>query len=289
MQTVFIWPNNAKEKIEDAIAEVCAVLHELGARIVLPWETQELRLGIDGVTYAPQAEGIAACDFIVSLGGDGTILRIAELAALYEKPLIGINLGHVGFMTELERGEFKKIGKILAGEYSMENRMMLDLIVQRNGRTLYQQTALNDVVLAKTNPFRVVRVEVCADGVPVMSFLGDGAIIATPTGSTAYSLAAGGPVIEPSAENLSVIPVCAHDLRAKAFVFAPEREISVAASSTDGIGARVAADGRSGVELLPGDRVLVRRSQRVTRLIRVKGRSFYHVLREKLSNGGAGA
>ncbi len=289
MQTVFIWPNSAKEKIGDAIEETCTVLRELGARVVLPWETQDLGLSLDSVTYAPQAEGVAACDFIVSLGGDGTILRIAELAAMYEKPLIGVNLGHVGFMTELEHGELPKIGKILAGKYCMENRMMLDLVVQRNGRTLYQQTALNDVVLAKTNPFRVVRVEVRADGVPVMSFLGDGAIIATPTGSTAYSLAAGGPVIEPSAENLSVTPVCAHDLRAKAFVFAPEREISVAASSTDGIGICVAADGRSGVELLAGDRVLVRRSRRVTRLIRVKGRSFYHILREKLSNGGAGA
>lgn len=288
MQTVFIWPNSAKEKIGDAIMETCTVLLELGARVVLPWETQELALSLDGVAYAPQAEGVAACDFIVSLGGDGTILRIAELAAMYEKPLIGVNLGHVGFMTELEHGELKKIGKILVGKYCMENRMMLDLVVQRNGRTLYQQTALNDVVLAKTNPFRVVRVEIRADGVPVMSFLGDGAIIATPTGSTAYSLAAGGPVLEPSAENLSVTPVCAHDLRAKSFVFAPEREISVSASSTDGIGICVAADGRSGVELLPGDRVLVRRSRRVTRLIRVKGRSFYHILREKLSNGGAG-
>lgn len=287
MQTVFIWPNNGKQHIGEAVTETARLLARFGAQALLPCESMELGLPLEGVQYVTQADGIEHCDFIVALGGDGTILRIAELAALYEKPLIGVNLGHVGFMTELEYSELRKIEKVLAGKFSIDERMMLDLTVLRGGKPLYRQTALNDVVLTKLNPFRVIQIDIRADGVPVTSFRGDGVIIATPTGSTAYSLSAGGPVLESSAENLAVTPVCAHALQAKAFVFSPEREISIAAKGPDGMSACVAADGRSGIELGAGDRVLVRRSALTTRLIRVKGRSFYHILRQKLSNGGS--
>lgn len=288
-QTVFIWPNSGKANMAEAVAETSRLLGSLGAQVLLPMESHELGVDEPFVHYMTQEEGTASADFIVSLGGDGTILRIAELAALHEKPLIGVNLGHVGFMTELEYPELRKIQKVLAGKYSIDSRMMLDLTVQRSGKVFYKQAALNDVVLTKCNPFRVIQVEIRADGVPVTSFRGDGVIIATPTGSTAYSLAAGGPVLEPAAENLAVTPVCAHALQAKSFVFSPEREISIAAQGPDGICVCVAADGRSGVDLQPGDRVLVRRSPLVTRLIRVKGRSFYHLLKYKLSNEGAGS
>lgn len=289
MQTVFIWPNSGKTDICDAAAEACDLLTGLDARVLLPLESRSLGIPAPDAQYVSAEEGAEQCDFIICLGGDGTILRVAELAARHAKPLIGVNLGHVGFMTELERGEMHKIGKILSGKYYIDSRMMLELSVRRGSEIIFCQHALNDVILTKSNPFRIIQIEIRADGVPVTAFGGDGVIIATPTGSTAYSLSSGGPVIEPSAENIAITPICAHNLQARSFVFAPEREICIAAAGPDGSSVSLAADGQSGVEILPGDRVFVRRSALMTRLIRVKGRSFYHLLKYKLSNGGVQA
>lgn len=289
MQTVLIWPNSVKSDIGLATEETCRLLHALGSRILLPEESRGPVISVDGVRYMPAEQAVQAADFIVCLGGDGTILSVAGLAAKYAKPLIGVNLGHVGFMTELERGEIKKIEKIVAGKYHIDSRMMLELSVRRGEQTIYTQTALNDVILAKRNPFRVIQVEIRADGVPVTAFSGDGVIVATPTGSTAYSLSAGGPIIEPCAENIIVTPVSPHDLQARSFVFAPAREICIAASGPDALAVSLSADGSGGMELQADDRVFIRRSALMTQLIRVKGRSFYHLLKYKISNGGARA
>lgn len=289
MDTVFIWPNTGKKNIGDAVAACCALLQSRGVAVLLPEESRALGVNIGGARYVPQDQGVAACNFIVSLGGDGTILRIAELAARHSKPLIGVNLGHVGFMTELEYGELAMISRIFDGKFSIDSRMMLELRVVRRGAVLLFQYALNDVTVTKLNPFRVIRADIEADGEMVSSFLGDGVIIATPTGTTAYSLAAGGPVIEPTAENIAVTPVCAHDLRAKSFVFSPQREICITAYGPDNTGVCVSTDGRRGIDLLPGDQVVVRKAKLATQLIRVKGNSFYHLLRNKLSGGGASA
>lgn len=287
MKTVFIWPNTEKVNIGEAVSRCCALLVKMHAVILLPHEMCDIGVFQSDIRFVTPEVGVQKCDFIVSLGGDGTILRIAELAAKEGKPLIGINIGHVGFMTELEYTEIASIEKIFAGEYCIDNRMMLDLCVMRDGNELIRQTALNDVTITKMDPFRVIRLNIDADGVPVSSFSGDGVIIATPTGSTAYSLSAGGPIIEPSAENIAVTPVCAHNLYAKSFVFSPQRVISVSATEPDHTNVCASADGRNVMDLLPGDRISIFKSNRSTQLIRVKGKSFYDILREKLSDGGS--
>lgn len=286
MKTVFISTNMRKAGVYDAAVEICAVLRECGARILM--SAQARALGMEGceITYMESAQAAASADFIISLGGDGTILRIAREAADYQTPLLGINIGHVGFMTELERGEIGLIREIFQENYTVDSRMMLELNVLRDGKSIYCQTALNDVTVTKSNPFHVIQLDISADSVPVTAFRGDGVIIATPTGTTAYSLAAGGPIIEPSAENIAVTPICPHALQAKSFVFAPSREIAVIASGLDGSAVCVSADGDSGIAVRPDDVVIVRRSRRDTRLLRIKGKSFYHILRKKLSDGG---
>lgn len=286
MKTVLISPNLRKNGIVSAIKEVCAVLAPYGTRILMPSQALALALELPQIEYMDVEQAAAQASFIVALGGDGTILRIARAAAAYGVPLIGVNLGHVGFMTELERSEIERIRALLEGEYTIDSRMMLEVCVRRDGRDVYRQTALNDVTVTKHNPFHVIQLDIYADGVPVTGFRGDGVIIATPTGTTAYSLAAGGPVIEPIAENIAVTPVCAHAMWAKSFVFAPDREIAVTASGLDGSAVCVSADGDNGVEVRPDDVVIVRRAQQDTRLIRLKGKSFYHILRQKLSDGG---
>lgn len=232
--------------------------------------------------YMETSEAVRLADAAVVLGGDGTMLRIARAAAQNELPLLGINVGHVGFMTELEPAELGEMRGLLAGEYSIDSRMMLHVAVERHGRVVYENDALNDIVIAKGTAFRVVRVGISADGEEVTRFNGDGVIAATPTGSTAYGLSAGGPVIEPSAENLAVIPICAHALAAKSFVFAPERTLAITARCEGGSEVFISADGGQGFAVRPDDRVLITRSALRTRLIRLKGNSFYRILQQKL-------
>ena len=286
MKSVFISPNLEKNGIHCALQETCRILSACGVRILLPPQAQGIELEGAGAQYLPAETAIPQADFVISLGGDGTILRIARQAALHKVPLLGINIGHVGFMTELEREEIGLVQKVLQEEYTIDSRMMLELSILRDGHMVYSQTALNDVTVTKHNPFHVISLDICADSVPVTSFQGDGVVISTPTGSTAYSLAAGGPVIEPSAENIEVTPICPHAMQAKSFIFSPEREIAVTASGRDGGVVCVAADGDGGLEVHPEDVVIVRRSKLDTRLIRIKGKRFYHVLRQKLSDGG---
>lgn len=171
--------------------------------------------------------------------------------------------------------------KLFKGYYTIDSRMMLHVSVIRGQRVVYENDALNDVVLAKGAAFRVVRVCISADDEEVTRFSGDGVIIATPTGSTAYGLSAGGPVIEPRAENTVVIPICAHALTAKSFVFAPERRITLAAACEGGE-VCISADGGQSFAVLPDDRVVITRSALRTRLVRLKGLSFYQILQQKL-------
>lgn len=286
MRTIFIYPNLRKESARAILPAVCEQLHGEDVQLILPNQlrssTHEMHDEVMALDYMETSEAVRLADAAVVLGGDGTMLRIARAAAQNELPLLGINVGHVGFMTELEPAELGEMRGLLAGEYSIDSRMMLHVAVERHGRVVYENDALNDIVIAKGTAFRVVRVGISADGEEVTRFNGDGVIAATPTGSTAYGLSAGGPVIEPSAENLAVIPICAHALAAKSFVFAPERTLAITARCEGGSEVFISADGGQGFAVRPDDRVLITRSALRTRLIRLKGNSFYRILQQKL-------
>ena len=286
MRTIFIYPNLRKESARAILPAVCEQLHGEDVQLILPNQlrssTHELHDEVMALDYMETSEAVRLADAAVVLGGDGTMLRIARAAAQNELPLLGINVGHVGFMTELEPAELGEMRGLLDGKYSIDSRMMLHVAVERHGRVVYENDALNDIVIAKGTAFRVVRVGISADGEEVTRFNGDGVIAATPTGSTAYGLSAGGPVIEPSAENLAVIPICAHALAAKSFVFAPERTLAITARCEGGSEVFISADGGQGFAVRPDDRVLITRSALRTRLIRLKGNRFYRILQQKL-------
>ena len=265
MKSFFIYPNMRKGDAVALVPQVCARLRRDGVRLILPMQMRAAAPEVPGADYMETDEAIRVADAAVVLGGDGTMLRIARAAAQNDVPLLGVNVGHVGFMTELEPGELGEMEKLFDGYSSIDSRMMLHVSVIRNQRVVYENDALNDIVIAKGTAFRVVRVCISADDEEVTSFNGDGVIVATPTGSTAYGLSAGGPVIEPSAENMAVIPICAHALTAKSFVFSPERRIMLTASCEGGSEVFVSADGGQSFAVRPDDRVIITRSPLRTR------------------------
>lgn len=227
-------------------------------------------------------------EFVVVLGGDGTFLRAARAAAPYGVPALGVNLGHLGFLTEIEANElFPALEGFLAGQYMIEERMMLRAVIRREGQELEPFLALNDIVIAKGPLARLVRLRVHVSGTLVATYPADGVITATPTGSTAYSLSAGGPITEPNLDVILVTPICPHTFYSRPLVVAPDRTVQVAVLENQG-GTALTIDGQTGFQLQTGDEVLISRASEVARLLRREGFRFYDVLRQKLTESGRG-
>lgn len=227
-------------------------------------------------------EELPGADMIICFGGDGTILHAAHDATPHGIPLLGVNMGSMGFMAELERGELSLLSRLAVGDYRLEERMMLDVRIFRGERLIQEDVALNDAVFSNGSVARVAEVEIRADDMLAESFSGDGVIIATPTGSTAYSMSAGGPIIEPTARSIIITPVCAHRLTARSMVLDPGRTISVCLPRGSRKHLFLAVDGGKAVRLTATERVELRRSERCTRLVRLTGRNFYQVINQKL-------
>lgn len=225
---------------------------------------------------------LADADFLVCFGGDGTILHAAKDASSFGVPIIGVNMGSVGFMAELEQSELLQLTRLISGEYTLENRMLLDVRVIRDGRTLFRSTALNDAVVTKGAVARVIDLQVSSDKVLVAHIFGDGVIMATPTGSTAYSLSAGGPIVEPTAENIIMTPISAHTIQAKAMVLDKSRLIDVMVPKQSRKTAYLSVDGGKAFKLFSGDTVQVSRSKRSLCLVKFFEKSFYELINQKL-------
>ncbi len=285
IKNVLIWPNTGKKGIAYAIRQAAEIVREFGAQPILTECAIETGVKTDGFFVYSLKRAMTEADIVLVLGGDGTILAMAKDAAPYQVPILGVNLGHVGFMSELEFPELRLISRVFSGDYTIDSRMMLDVEVVRGGEIVYRTMALNEAIIKTGSIFRISLLDILCDREAVCSLHGDGVIIATPTGSTAYSLAAGGPIIEPSAENISVVPICPHGMQAKSYLFSPHREICVRPRFFNDATIFVSSDGRRGFELTDGDYVYVSKAAFDTRLIRVKGNSFYSLLNEKLSIG----
>jgi len=266
--------------------EASRVLEHAGARTVmcLPFQPRKGdRLDLPRqVAMSTLDRELPGADLLICFGGDGTILHAARDATLHEVPILGVNLGSVGFMAELERGELSLLAPLVHGLYTIEERMMLDVKVLRGDKLISQDTALNDAVISKGSVARVAEMEVLADRMKITAITGDGVIIATPTGSTAYSMSAGGPIVEPTSKSIIITPVCAHQLTARSMVLAPERLVTVQLPRGNRKYLYLSVDGGKAVRLTGGDRVEVCQSTRATRLVRLADRSFYQVINQKL-------
>ena len=283
---VILSPNPYRDRGLKAAQAAQKVLEGCGAEvsICLPFDVEDnSRLEIpENVRMSKLDDELKRADVLVCFGGDGTILHAARDANPYNIPVLGINMGSVGFMAELEQGELSLLSRLASGKYSIERRMMLDVAVKREGRKIFSETALNDAVVTKNAVGRVLDLEVTGDRSPLCSFSGDGVIISTPTGSTAYSLAASGPIVEPTAENTIMTPICAHSLHAKPFVLDSTRTVGVRIAPGSRKTAFLSVDGGRAFKIQPGDWVECRKSEQATRLIRLTGRSFYERINQKL-------
>lgn len=266
------------ESLEAAL-EVCRQLMADGLVPVLP-EDGHAQI----VEAAPDLAGAAVLDvdvqkneleLVIVLGGDGTILRAAELARGCSAPLLGVNLGHVGFLAESEREELgETVIRALAQDYEVEERMALSVRVKLDGEVVYETWALNEASVEKANRERMLEVVIEVDGRPLSSFGCDGVVMSTPTGSTAYSFSAGGPVVWPSLDAMLLVPISAHALFARPLVVGPESALAVEILERTPGGAVLWADGRRTFELPPGARVVVRRSPVPVLLARLKRAPF---------------
>lgn len=221
------------------------------------------------------------CSLVVVIGGDGTILSAARQLHNSDIPILGVNLGSKGFMAALEPEHMQLIVKAAAGEYTVSRRMMLDIELERGGEIIYRDKALNDVVLHGYGD--CIRLTAWCAGDRITSFSGDGIILSTPTGSTGYSMSAGGPIVEPEASAIIVSPICAHMMSARSYVLSASHDVSVLAEKLHGRRAYISVDGNSVMDLTNGDLLRVRRSERCILMADMGLKSFFDLAFEKLT------
>lgn len=235
--------------------------------------------GIDGASIPARA------DLVVVLGGDGTLISVARLVGAQEVPILGVNLGSLGFLTEIPvSGLYSALQSYLSGEYTVSDRMMLSVSVVRDGRETGSYQALNDAVINKGAPAKVLTLDATVDGSFLAIFKADGLIISSPTGSTGYSLSANGPIVDPTMDCLLITPICAHTLTNRPLVVNPGRVISITLDS-ELENVMLTLDGQVGVALQYRDEILVRRADHRTRLILAGDTNYFTVLRTKLKWG----
>lgn len=235
-----------------------------------------------GLSMRPLQQEIRQADLLIAFGGDGTILHLARTVALHSVPVLGVNLGSLGFMSELEVNELDRLRDLAQGRFTVESRMMLDVSVLREGRQVYNNIALNDAVVSKGSIARVVRLDIFTEEGRLTKVGGDGIIVSTPTGSTGYSMAAGGPIVEPTAKNLLLTPICPHSTRSSSYVLSPEHIITVEAADANRKFVYLSVDGGKAFSLKNGDQVRVSTSKYTTRLVRLSKKSFCEILDKKM-------
>ena len=281
---IAVLPNLTREKARYHTERLISRLHGLGTEVLMQSCFQG-DFPENWIMFFDDFDGmIRACDVMVVLGGDGTIIHNARHAAAFDKPILGVNVGRLGFLAELETDEFDELEKLVAGNYRTEDRMMLEIRYAEDGREK-KCAALNDAVISRGAMAPMLDFHVGFNGQTVCNYRGDGLIVATPTGSTAYSLSAGGPIVDPNLACLQLTPVCSHSLLTRPVVFGPDARLTVRACCRTPGEAFLVMDGEIFVRMDSSRAVEFRRAQKTVRVIRLKDRNFYDIVNEKLGSG----
>lgn len=285
MKKVVMTPNPYRDRDFSCVLEAQRILSAAGveAKICLAFEVDKSFALPQGVPLFDLQEELRTADALICFGGDGTILHTSKSAARCGIPILGVNIGTVGFMAELESGEMGLLSRLATDDCQIDERMTLYVRLLHEGRVIYRDVALNDAVITKGAVARVIQPSVWLDGVKAMSFNGDGIIAATPTGSTAYSMSAGGPIVEPQADNIILTPICAHNLQPRSLIAAPERKVEIQIGRVNKRNAFLSVDGGRAMRVYGGDSVLIEAGNQKIKLIKLKETSFFDIVISKLN------
>lgn len=279
---IAVIPNLSKQDAQNKTVRIVNKCKQFGADIFMYSPLKDYFQNSEISFYDDFYLMIDDCDAIIAIGGDGTIIHAAKHAATADKPILGINVGRLGFVAGLEMDELDYLKDLIDGKYTVEKRMMLSIsLVQNKKKVSYY--ALNDAVIARGSLSRIVDFEVSFNDNNVCDYRADGLIIATPTGSTAYSLSAGGPVIDPIMQCIILTPICPHSLFTRTVVFGPTSTLSVLARSNYDSEIFLTLDGETSVQIQNGESIIFERSKLAAKLIKLKHKNFYEVVNEKLA------
>lgn len=264
---VLLIANANKLTVESVVERTVEILRECGIESI--------------VNYDPECDGrlYEGCDLVIAVGGDGTIIRAAKHAAIYDKPVLGINAGRIGFLAGLEYDQLDRLFVLKSGDYTVESRMMLEVnSCMDECKNVY---CLNDVVLSKEMPSRLIDVNVCYDN-DVVSYRADGIILSTPTGSTAYSMSAGGPVVDPTVSCIMITPVCPYSLSSRPVIINSDKTVHLSTVENSFEKAFLFVDGDLAIEVPNGVKISVSKADIQARFIKISDNSFYKLLANKI-------
>lgn len=295
-QTIGLMGKKRHQGTQQTLLSLYHYLSQQGRQVLIEQEIAE-ELPLPKLLTRPKAELGAEVELIIVVGGDGSMLDAARVIAPYQVPVLGVNRGHLGFLTDISPSDIHcdndpptcqvsaRMQQILDGQYQEEHRFLLEAEVLRDGQQVDASSALNDVVLFPLSRAQVIEFEVYIDGQFVCSLRSDGLIISTPTGSTAYALSGGGPIMHPRLNAIALVPICPHTLSSRPIVVDGHSQIELALPTTNDPPAKVSCDGQIYLDLQQGDRIRIRRSQQGLRLIHPSDYDYYSVLRAKLGWG----
>jgi len=273
------------ERVRKTLAALTAHLHQRGTPFVLDSACAQILPQAELPIADRDALG-AECDLVVVVGGDGTLLGAARSLVGQDVRLLGINLGRLGFLTDISRHEMTdQLDGVLAGQFQEEERFLLRAALMRNGQEMMYDDAFNDVVVHKWRVARLITLDTYVDGTFVNTQRSDGLIVSTPTGSTAYALSGGGPILHPALKAIVLVPICPHTLSNRPIVVDANSRVEIVVTKGQDTSAQLTCDGQTELELADGDRVLVTRRERGIRLIHPAGHDYFATLRTKLHWG----
>ena len=278
---IHIHTNMTRKYAYEVTTNVYNELASLGAEISMPLELKE-HFGDFNVKFMPEDSAVALCDITIAIGGDGTIIHAAHFAAKYNKPILGINAGRLGFLAGLEKQELHLLSYLFDGNYKIDKRMMLKVTHYSDNKIKGEYFCLNDCVIARGTSLRLCEIDASYNKGRINNFLADGIIVATPTGSTAYSLSAGGPVVDTAIESLILTPICTHSLFTRSMIFESDSVIKLMVTNNDISLPVFNCDGKPGINLKENDYLEIRKAERTTTLIKIKSDSFADIFSHKL-------
>ncbi|MGN0666945.1 MAG: NAD(+)/NADH kinase [Huintestinicola sp.] len=278
-----VYPNFSKKNAVETTMRLCESLRNMCVEILAESDKQDMFICKSYVSFGSMEEITDSCDIIIAVGGDGTILEASSYASRKDKLLLGINTGRLGFMASMEPDEMFNLSKLINGDYRIENRIMLDCEYYCEDGNTKIFTALNDVYLGK--PYaRLSDFKVSCRGTTVSSLRADGIIFSTPTGSTAYALSAGGPILEPELDCIQLTPICPHSLFSRTMLFSTDKKLEVTHMTRGEDDVFFSVDGKNCGNLKMSEKLIISKSDRVLKLIDIKGNSFYDAVNHKLMN-----